>query len=57
LYWGAVWTLAAWCEMREDFRNLRLDRIAEAEITGESFTLQLGRTLDDFLAKVRGSAV
>jgi predicted DNA-binding transcriptional regulator YafY len=52
-----VWTLAAWCEMREDFRNLRLDRIAEAEITGESFTLQLGRTLDDFLAKVRGSAV
>ena len=55
-YWGAVWTLAAWCEMREDFRNFRLDRIEEAEITEEAFTLQPGRTLDDFLAKMRGSA-
>jgi predicted DNA-binding transcriptional regulator YafY len=26
-YWGAVWTLGAWCELREDFRNFRLDRI------------------------------
>lgn len=54
-YWGAVWTLAAWCEMREDFRNFRLDRIDEAEITDESFPLQPGRTLDDFLAKVRSA--
>jgi predicted DNA-binding transcriptional regulator YafY len=43
--------------MREDFRSFRLDRIEEAEITEESFTLQPGRTLEDFLAKVRGSAV
>jgi predicted DNA-binding transcriptional regulator YafY len=55
-YWGAVWTLAAWCEMRQDFRNFRLDRIEEAEVTDESFVLQPGRTLDDFLAKMRGSA-
>jgi len=27
-YWGAVWTLGAWCELRRDFRNFRLDRIA-----------------------------
>lgn len=26
-YWGPVWTLGAWCEMRSDFRNFRLDRI------------------------------
>ncbi len=25
-YWGAVWTLAAWCELRADYRSFRLDR-------------------------------
>lgn len=28
-FWGGVWTLGAWCEWREDFRNFRLDRITE----------------------------
>ncbi|WP_415900026.1 helix-turn-helix transcriptional regulator [Neptuniibacter sp. QD48_11] len=27
VYWGAVWTLVAWCELRDDFRMFRLDRI------------------------------
>ncbi|MBK9573277.1 MAG: WYL domain-containing protein [Rhodoferax sp.] len=26
-YWGKVWTLAAWCEMRHGFRSFRLDRM------------------------------
>jgi predicted DNA-binding transcriptional regulator YafY len=26
-YWGQVWTLAAWCEERQDFRSFRVDRI------------------------------
>lgn len=26
-FWGAVWTLAAWCELRSDYRNFRIDRI------------------------------
>jgi predicted DNA-binding transcriptional regulator YafY len=52
-YWGAVWTLVAWCELRNDFRNFRLDRIAEPEVTAEPFTLQPGQTLEDFLARMR----
>lgn len=51
-YWGAVWTLVAWCELRNDFRNFRLDRMQDPEITGDPFTLQPGQTLEDFLAKV-----
>jgi predicted DNA-binding transcriptional regulator YafY len=51
-YWGAVWTLVAWCEMRNDFRSFRLDRIAGAEVTDEPFTLQPGQALEDFLARV-----
>jgi predicted DNA-binding transcriptional regulator YafY len=30
-FWGKTWTLAAWCEMRSDFRNFRLDRIDEID--------------------------
>jgi predicted DNA-binding transcriptional regulator YafY len=26
-FWGNVWTLGAWCELRNDFRNFRLDRM------------------------------
>ncbi len=33
-FWGKVWTLLAWCEMREDFRMFRLDRIARATPQG-----------------------
>ena len=26
LFWGQVWTLVAWCELRNDFRSFRADR-------------------------------
>ncbi len=29
-FWGKVWTLIAWCELRDDFRMFRIDRIAAA---------------------------
>jgi predicted DNA-binding transcriptional regulator YafY len=51
-FWGAVWTLVAWCELRSDFRSFRLDRIRKCDRTGASFTDEPGRTLDDFLRKV-----
>src|SRR5258705_7059425 len=25
-YWGRTWTIGAWCERREDFRNFRVDQ-------------------------------
>ncbi len=52
-YWGSVWTLVAWCELRNDHRNFRLDRIADPEILEEPFSLEPGQTLEDFLRKVR----
>lgn len=47
-FWGKVWTLVAWCELREDFRMFRLDRMAEARVTGETFRPEPGKTLKDF---------
>ena len=48
-FWGAVWTLAAWCRLRQDFRSFRLDRIRTAAPTGDTFTDRPGQTLADFL--------
>ena len=48
-FWGRSWTLTAWCELRNDFRNFRLDRVVELEPTGETFVDEPGRTLRDYL--------
>ncbi len=34
-YWGRTWTLAAWCEMRKDYRDFRVDRITAISIIDE----------------------
>lgn len=51
-YWGKVWTLVAWCELRDDFRHFRLDRMRNVEILNDRFENLPGRTLQDFLATV-----
>jgi len=51
-HWGKVWTLAAWCELRTDFRNFRADRIAEIADCGDNFRDEPGRTLRDFLRRM-----
>ncbi len=52
VYWGAVWTLAAWCESREDFRNFRVDRIQQLSVLDERFRDEAGKTLPDLLRLV-----
>lgn len=32
IYWGATWTLACWCTLRDDYRSFRLDRIQTIHI-------------------------
>ncbi len=51
-FWGAVWTLAAWCELREDFRSFRLDRVRELQPLEAGFRDEAGRTLADLLRAV-----
>ena len=50
-FWGRVWTLAAWCEAREDFRAFRLDRIERLTLTGDIFPVEPGRELPDYMAR------
>jgi predicted DNA-binding transcriptional regulator YafY len=51
-FWGKVWTLAAWCETRNDFRSFRLDRIDHLELLQDAkgrFAQERGKTLADYL--------
>lgn len=52
-FWGQVWTLGAWCELRADFRSFRLDRITALQQLDERFRDEPGRTLADLLRQVR----
>ncbi len=54
-FWGERWSLAAWCELRQDFRNFRLDRIVDITVLDARFADEPGRRLEDFLRKVQGS--
>jgi len=47
-YWGRVWTLTAWCEMRDDFRVFRIDLIEGASALPELFVDEPGKTLADY---------
>jgi predicted DNA-binding transcriptional regulator YafY len=52
LFWGKVWTLVVWCELREDFRSFRLDRIVRLDATGETFRAERDKSLRTFFRTV-----
>lgn len=53
-FWGRVWTLAAWCETRADFRSFRVDRITALAPTGQRFPIEPGRDLATWRARHPG---
>ncbi len=54
-FFGPVWVLTGWCELREDFRNFRLDRIESLTVLDARFADEPGKTLRDFLKTVPGN--
>jgi predicted DNA-binding transcriptional regulator YafY len=50
-FWGRVWTLVAWCELRCDFRMFRLDRIG-AMTPGDRFPVEKDKTLAAFYRRM-----
>jgi predicted DNA-binding transcriptional regulator YafY len=51
-FWGRTWTLCAWCELRDDFRSFRLDRVQSLECLAADVVDEPGKTLRDFLEQV-----
>lgn len=54
-FWGGGWSLGAWCELRGDFRNFRLDRMAATAVLDDTFEITEGKSLADFLRLVKAS--
>jgi predicted DNA-binding transcriptional regulator YafY len=52
-YWGKVWTLSTWCELRSDFRGFRIDRMDAVKVLPERFRDEAGKTLADMLRQVK----
>ena len=56
-FWGRVWTLVAWCELRDDFRTFRLDRVSRVDEAGRRFRSEPGKTLKDFYRRMEASGL
>lgn len=53
-FWGRKWTLVAWCELRDDFRMFRLDRMEGLCKAGRCFPAVPERSLAEILSRIEG---
>lgn len=49
-YWGGKWTLGCWCELRGDYRDLRVDRITKLELSEQDVVLPDDVSLPAYIA-------
>lgn len=49
-YWGGAWTVGSWCELRQDFRTFRVDRVQSARTLSSTIPDIPGRALEDYFA-------
>ncbi len=53
LFFNPVWLLTGWCELRQDFRNFRLDRIQSLMSHDDTFEDEADKNLAAYLVKVK----
>lgn len=53
-FYGPVWVLAAWCELRKGFRVFRIDRMSAFSALEARFDAERGKTAQDFLKQDAG---
>jgi predicted DNA-binding transcriptional regulator YafY len=49
---GPIWLVAGWCELRQSFRNFRLDRISEFVSLDSRYTNEKDKNLQAYLAQI-----
>ena len=49
-FWGKLWTLASWCELRQGYRSFRVDRIQSIQLTDKTFTESEDISFSHFLS-------
>ena len=53
-FWGSVWTLVAWCELRGSHRSFRVDRIEFIESLKQAYSETTEQSLETFLLSAGG---
>ncbi|WP_105169849.1 helix-turn-helix transcriptional regulator [Pseudoalteromonas sp. T1lg23B] len=53
VYWGGKWTLVAHCQLRNDYREFRLDRMLDLSATTTPFVTSTRKNLEHYVALVR----
>jgi len=48
-YWGGVWTIGAWCFLRQAYRNFRVDRIEDIVVSSEISSVPRHVSLGDYI--------
>ncbi|MCX7325270.1 MAG: hypothetical protein NTZ14_12730 [Hyphomicrobiales bacterium] len=48
--------LTIWCELRQDFRNLWIDRIEWIEDAGRRFRHETGKRFENYISRLVSSA-
>jgi predicted DNA-binding transcriptional regulator YafY len=49
-FFATVWSMVGWCELRNNFRSFRIDRIRNLTVQDEHFASEPGKTLLDYLS-------
>lgn len=52
VYWGYTWAIGAWCELRQSFRNFRVDRVIDVRALTTQYPNEPGKTLTDYFNQV-----
>lgn len=53
VYWGGKWTLVAFCQLRSDYREFRLDRITAIHKSELTFTVSPDKNLNHYVELVK----
>jgi predicted DNA-binding transcriptional regulator YafY len=51
-FYPPTWLAGSWCELRQDFRFFRLDRMSEVEFLAEPFVLEPGKSAEDLFRQL-----
>jgi predicted DNA-binding transcriptional regulator YafY len=51
-FYPPTWLAGSWCELRQDFRFFRLDRMSDVELLGEPFVPEPGKSAEDLFRQL-----
>lgn len=51
-FYPPSWLAGSWCELRNDFRFFRLDRMSDVEFLDEDFSLEPGKSAEDLFRRL-----